>query len=285
VPTNPSQLDLRPGRRAFTLVEILVAVAIVLLLVGLILFGGKAIRESSRRSAAQQQLALISKGIDQYAAFWPKWKIGGLVLSDQGWPDFIGGRLFDPAVFTTIVPFNNHLTYDVMGGIPWPRPINENQDYVGIGDVLGANVCLAYALTATAGRGPYLSPDDTTILKDVLDPGLMDAFNRTGDAAAIRLNPLLPGWLNSTISAARRAQVLVDPWGTPYRYFWVYRDAQAYSGFRPVPTALLTSPDLRTAEGFVLESAGPDKRFGNVWKASPTAVEIRDAADNLMVRP
>jgi len=285
VPTSTSQLDIRPGRRAFTLVEVLVTAAIVLLLVGLVLFGGKAIRESSRRSAAQQQLALISKGIDQYAAFWPKWKIGGLVLSDQGWPDFIGGRLFDPAVFTTIIPFNDHLTFDVMGGIfTRPLPVAENQDYVGRGDVLGGNVCLAYALTAVAGHGPYLSPDDTTILKDVLDPGLMDAFNRTGDAAAIRLNPLLPAWLNAT-SAARRAQVLVDPLGTPYRYFWVYRDASAYDGWLPVTRANASDPQWRRAEGFVLESAGPDKRFGNVWKASPTAMEIRDAADNLMVRP
>jgi hypothetical protein len=171
-----------------------------------------------------------------------------------------------------------------MGGILRPLPAAENQDYVGSGDVLGGNVCLAYALTATAGHGPYLSPDDTTILKDVLDPGLMDAFNRTGDAAAIRLNPLLPAWLNAT-SAARRAQVLVDPWGTTYRYFWIYRDASAYSGFLPVPTALLTSLALRPAEGFVLESAGPDKRFGNVWKPSPSAPEIADAADNLTIKP
>ena len=41
----------------------------------------------------------------------------------------------------------------------------------------------------------------------------------------------------------------------------------------------------KTAIGYVLESAWPDKRFGNVWKANPTAKEIEDAADNISKVP
>jgi prepilin-type N-terminal cleavage/methylation domain-containing protein len=279
-----SQLDSRPGRRAFTLVEVLVAMTIVLLLIGLVLFGGKAIRESAREAEARQQMALISKAVDQYAAFWPKWQIGGVTLSDKGWPDFIAGRLFDPAVFITITPFNDHVTYNVTSGIQRPLPINQNRDYVGAGDVLGANACLAYALTSTAGRGPYLAPDDGTIIKDPLDPGLMEDFNQTGCAAAIRSNPLLPA-LQGTTSIARRAQILADPWGSPYRYFWVSRDANAHAGWLPVFTADTTNQFFRKAEGFVLESAGPDRRFGNIWKILPTNQEIADAADNMTIRP
>lgn len=39
----------------------------------------------------------------------------------------------------------------------------------------------------------------------------------------------------------------------------------------------------QVAAGYVLESAGPDKRFGNVWKINPTTQEIADAEDNPVI--
>lgn len=149
--------------------------------------------------------------------------------------------------------------------------------------------------------------DDNALLKDVTNPVLLEGFHKTGDTGAVLANPLLPGYVGGP-SAARHAQVLVDPWGTPYRYFWVYRDAEpdpgarAYRGYLPVDygafllgdgadggvdNAAFYQPDgtRKTAVGYVLESAGPNKKFGNVWKIDPFAPEYRDAADNFTVTP
>ena len=275
--------------------EVLTVLTILLVLLSIVVLGAKAVRESGRRSAAQEQLALIGHAIDEYASYWPKWKTAGVVVADRGWPDFTGGRLFDPAVFVTIDPFNNHLTfkgyYSTPGvkdasGVLRPLPSENHCDYVGIGDVLSGNICLAYSLTAASGKGPYLADNDQAVLKDVTDPVLLETFSMTGDVQKVKDKPLLPGYKSAPELGAKHAQVLVDPWGTPYRYFWAYRDATAYTGWRPVKTADSADPAFRVAEGFVLESAGPNKRFGNLWEqTTPTQREYEEAADNLTLRP
>ena len=182
VRTRVQTLSRPVGLKGFTLVEVLTVLTILLVLVGIVVLGAKAIRESGRRTTAQEQLALIGKAIDEYASYWPKWKTAGVVVAERGWPDFIGGRLFDPTVFVTIIPFNDHLTFkgyyttagvkDPVSGVRRPLPIDRNPDYVGIGDVLSGNICLAYSLTAASGKGPYLADNDRAVLKDVTDPGL-----------------------------------------------------------------------------------------------------------------
>jgi prepilin-type N-terminal cleavage/methylation domain-containing protein len=268
-------------RRGFTLLEALIAVTILLVLTGIVVVGGKAVRDARRRSTAEQQIAMIAQAIDQYAAFWPKWKVGGVVVAEKGWPDYIAGHLFETGTFEVITGFNDHLTFGMEGGI---LRVSEGHDVVGLGDVLSANICLAYSLTAGSGKGPYVPADDNALLKDVTDPVLLEGFRKTDDAGAVLANPLLPGYVGGP-SAARHAQVLVDPWGSPYRYFWVYRGSSAYRGYLPVETADVADADFRTAVGFVLESAGPNRKFGNVWKIDPLTPEYRDAADNFTVTP
>ena len=41
----------------------------------------------------------------------------------------------------------------------------------------------------------------------------------------------------------------------------------------------------KKAVGYVLESAGPDKRFGNIWQRSPSLRDMERAEDNLIVMP
>lgn len=276
------------------MVEALAALAILLVLIGVVILGASAVRESGRRSTAQSQLALMAQAIDQYVSFWPKWKIGGVVVAERGWPDFNGQRLFHPDVFELIDPFNNRPTfevyYDTVGvpndsGVVRAPPADKNLDYVGRGDVLSANICLAYALTASSGKGPYLPPDDLGVLKDITDSVVLKSLAETGDVDIILSNPLLPAYQAAPSIGAKHGQVLVDPWGTPYRYFWVYRDSAAQLGWRPVETTDLVSAAFRVAEGYVLESAGPDRRFGNLWKETPTEREFMDAADNLTLKP
>ncbi len=282
-------------RRGFTLLEVLIVVGLVSLLIGVAMVAGNAVRQSRRLATAEQQMAMVSQAIDQYASFWPRWEAGGgRVVAEKGWPDFIGWRLFTPTAdggpYYSIDPMNNHTTFDlvdvVASGVERHPP---GFDYVGVGNVLGANICLAYSLTAELGEGPYLPADDDALIKDVTDPVLMDGFNKTGDAGTVMANPMLPWHVAAGSSGSRHAQVLVDPWGTPYRYFWVYRDSAAYRGFLPVWSADFSDPDNLppTAIGFVLESAGPNRKFGNVWQVSVDVddYDIRESADNLVVTP
>ncbi len=261
------------GHRGLTLVEMLVGIAIFSVLVGAIIIGARAMYGSQRADAARQQLALLSSAIDRYASFWPQWKVGSTVAAERGWPDYIPGRLFVAGADSyESQPFNGDFNYIISGagsGV-LEDPTGETEDKVQAGgDVLGGNICLAYSLLSATGKGPYLQVDD--------DQALLKDISAVDGSAAF---PLLPA--RTAAGMARRKLALVDPWGTPYRYFWVYRDQSAYQGFMPITTADTGDSEFHLAEGFVLESAGPDRKFGNIWKYNPTLEEVVRAKDNIL---
>lgn len=251
--------------------ELLVTIGILGVLGGLVLLTSRMIYASQARSTARQQIALIAAAIDGYACFWPKWQAkdaAGLsfTIADRGWPDYIPFRLFAAPPFNVIPGFNNSPLFDVEDGV---ARTTIGEDRVDKGDVLAANASLAYSLTAAVGDGPFLKlDDDRALLRDV----------RQVDVNA---DPLLPA------PVGRPAQVFVDPWKTPYRYFWVHRESAAHKGYLPIDDAsrIPTDPDFRIAIGYILESAGPDQRFGNVWKVGPSQQQINDADDNLTIMP
>lgn len=290
------------NRGGFTMLELMVAIAIIVALVSLVVLGARAAHNYSRNSNAKQQIKLIANAIDAYASFWPRWTVGNVVVADKGWPDFCPGRLFASTANGGPFPpdpggFNVSVTYDNDGGNSGIS-YNASGDMVLVeGDVEYSAECLVYALSSSSGKGPYI--------KDEMK-GELQTTHET------ELYPTMSGTDN------RPRGEYVDPWGTPYRYFWVYRDPNGpqgggkgllpvnYAAFRPgalpggvntsgVTGFYFTSPTgqvlPKTAIGYVLESAGPDKRFGNVWKAHPNPMdpvskkEIEDAADNLMITP
>lgn len=272
------------------------SVTILAVVTGLVIVGSRALLASQNRSAARQQLALIADAVDRYAAAWPRWEVAGVVLADKGWPDHVAGRLFLPGAdtFSQINGFNDDLDFDLTNPVPMPpTPLNQ--------DAFSANICLTYALTSASNKGPYLIVDDAAAL-----------LQSVAEVVPAITDPLLPApqGVNAArqgTTGAQRARLLVDPWGTPYRYFWVYHDFEtnlaqrAYKGFLPVdygaflpgmasggadnPLMFQPTGQRKTAIGFVLESAGPDRTFGNVWKVNPTAQEINAAADNLIRMP
>ena len=289
-----------------TLVEILVALSILLVLFGIVVMTSKIAGDSRRRSTAQQQMAQLGAAINQYASFWPAWNIGGTMYSQKGWPDFIPARLF-ASPYTTVPGFNDaaRIKFDVNNGVTRYNPLNENYDIVSPAlypadqpdqvSVFDANVALAYQLTAPVGKGPYLRVGEQTVLVDIQNEKVISPIALLNPPQPIT-DPFYP----SNGSGSTRAQVLIDPWGTPLRYFWVYRPKTlpvgqiAYRGFLPVVTADVADPNFRIADGFVLESAGPDKKFGNVWKLVPDPLpanfetndtDIRFAADNIIISP
>jgi len=276
-------------REAFTLIELMVVIAIIAVLTSIAIVATSAARNAMKKTTAQQQLELIANAIEQYASFWPRWEVGGVVVAEQGWPDFIPGRLFatgQSGPFALAPAFNNHVTFDIDGpdsGISYDP---SGDMVVDEGDVDHAGETLYYALSAASGKGPYMTDE------------------MRGDLQETHPDDTYPGLAGSS---GKLRSKFVDPWGTPFRYFWVYRHAEtssnqkAFKGFLPVDYGAflpgigsnggVNNPAFaqqgvgnarQTAVGFVIESAGPDKKFGNVWKINPTQMDIDRADDNLV---
>ncbi|MFH1418341.1 MAG: type II secretion system protein [Planctomycetota bacterium] len=274
----------RTARRGMTLVEMLVSIVLIVVLIGLLVVGGKTVRRSRMRAAAEQQMATITASIEQYAAFWPRWEsftpTGKILVSDKGWPDFSPGRLFTPGVFQVLAGFNDSLAFDVTD-IFYSKQRDSYEDPDAMfspGDVLNANSCLAYSLSSESGKGPFIADAEGMNLLDITRVHKQET------------DPVYPPYVGQT--GGERRLVFVDPWGTPYRYFWVYRDSEpdltlrAYRGYLPVETADIDHARFRKADTFVLESAGPDGEFGNVWaQQNDPLLDVDRAFDNLIVMP
>jgi hypothetical protein len=264
-----------------------VVAAILLALFSVLIVGGGAVRSSRRQAQAQTQLALLAAAIAQYTAAWPAWQVEGLAVADKGWPDLFPGRLFQQPQFTVVAGYTD-------------APSNPFEfDLTDPDDVVRANTCLAYCLTSPAGRGPFIRDRQVAGFEPIL-----------------KLFPSLgtpPNYPQPTGGpSAHHREIIVDPWGTPLRFFWVYRDrlprnpapGEHMPGFLPVdygpaqggvaiPGILndlfFQDPGVnrlpKVAVGFVLESAGPDRKYGNAWKISASSQELAEAADNLALRP
>ena len=269
-------------RRGLSLVEMIVVLAIITVLAGIVLVSSKVLSGSRRQAIAKQQLALLSTAIDRYASFWPAWKVGNVVVAEKGWPDFNPERLFPTTAFSTVTDFND-------GDFRFVT-----QPQFDALNMLNGNACLVFALQVPIGKGPYITHHADVNLR------LASEIQRPLPQPQY---PTLAG-----VTENKMRELIVDPWGTPIRYFWVYRDNESnasnrsYTGYLPVGYGAIffgagaggiDNADFlqadgvtrQTAVGFVLESAGPDKLFGHVWKVNPTQQEIDQASDNLMIKP
>lgn len=273
-----------------TLTEILVVVTILSVLAGAVLVSSRLIGDARKVSRARMQLNLLSQAIERYAEFWPAWRLFDpsanqyRPIADKGWPDFIASRQFPSPPYSSVTNFND-------GPPSITLPLQEWSLASMNRDLLASNACLVFALSAKTGKGPYFDADDSQLL---------DLRTYKGGIA----EPLYPA-LGAAQASSRK--LIMDPWGTPIRYFWVYRDAtpasgnRAHFGYLPVdygpyhvgagagnindPAFYQPTGEAKIAVGYVLESAGPNRKFGNLWKFNPTPAELDDASDNLILKP
>lgn len=264
----------RAGSRGMTLPELLVAVAILLLIFSLVFLTARTVLGSSRRTRAQAQLQLLAAAIDRYAAAWPMWRDAtGNPVADKAWPHWSPWALFPNPPYDYSVAGNCGMVNTAVSA-PGDDDLSNASGFTGRDDVGQTSACLAYSL--------FMPTMGQSVMKD--DSGV---FTMVSD----RTYPVLvPGGTATSI------RVTLDPWGHPIRYLWVIRDADPLntSGWKAIscadPTMAgvndpNTDPFFARAQGYVLESAGADGRYGNRWKRSATAQELLDAEDNIVVQP
>ncbi len=279
--TECGEDDVGPGAsdrrltRGLTLVEVLVTVGIILVLFTLMVVSTRAIQASARQSRAAAQVRLIAEAVEAYAEAWTVWRLSaGQPVADRAWPHWSAWAQFPSPPYVFPPPSPNC----PMVNAPWQNVADDDAtDAVGLPtgrqDVESSAACLAYALL-TPAMGKTLMPEAESAFP------IKDGCAYPALAPATTASPL---------------RLVLDAWGAPVRYFWVARDADSYSGWRMITSAdpndaqspAIGPPDpfFAVAQGFVLESAGPDGRFGNVWKRGPSQSEVDAAADNVTVRP
>lgn len=270
----------RSMRRAagFTLVELLVAITIVVLLTGIVVMTGRSIHKGMANTQAKTQIALLADAINKYSAAWPAWKdAAGRPLAQRGWPHWSPTHLFPTS---GLQPYSGEAGFNDPGGllIVEPRVIGDDDSTNGRGDVEVIGETLAYQLTSAARGAPVLADPQGALVKSH-DP----------TSGPTKLYPRL-----ASETSAQPRRELVDPWGTIYRYAWLARDSQTPKGWRAITSSDTTrtandastgGPQFAVAEAVVLESAGPDGKFGNIWKRNASPTDIADAEDNESVKP
>jgi prepilin-type N-terminal cleavage/methylation domain-containing protein/prepilin-type processing-associated H-X9-DG protein len=156
-----SQFQGRPRRSGFTVIELLVAIAIVAALAGLIMAAHGAVRERARRTACLSNLRQLGEAFRLYAA-----DHDGMVppydtdwTHTIAWPPSDAGYYSDGAIFTVLRPY---------GATPeiWHCP---SDPYVGLPPHSYGDCRLDHRLTSYMAGHPYeprdiFSPDESTTI-------------------------------------------------------------------------------------------------------------------------
>jgi len=267
-----------------TLTELLVAIAIVAVLSTVLIVTGGTVQKSFKITRAKNQFSVLSTAIELYTQAWKPWVApNGTKLSEKGLPDWSGRRLF-PRTTDPLYPGTFDSLWDINDPSQTTRLLMDDDDDVssnGRRDVEFAGECLAWGLLTEYGSGPFLKDPPQGLVNFEHD----ERYPARGLAGE-----------------ARKEMEFEDPWDAPIRFMWVARDPQTHSGWRtvlssdyladdpPATNGAEGGPLCVKAEGFVLESAGPDGKFGNEWRrweSDPAGHEASEssAADNIVVKP
>jgi prepilin-type N-terminal cleavage/methylation domain-containing protein len=216
-------------KRAFTLIEMVLVVAVIVILVSMVIGIAKRIDDQGKERLCRNTLALIDNALEQFRDFGYEYKgsYAGLGLDfPLDCNDFVVTNLPDA--------FEDTLRYALY---PPPLPITT----IIISPEAG------YDLNFSGSAAMYFilsQVPDCRITLDKIDKSLLTNTGSDGSAINISINI---GGVVTTLPFLR----IIDPWKTPLNYD--YYDEVAYP-FLPDPETRKTFP--------VITSAGADKRFG-----------------------
>ena len=177
-----------PERRGFTLIEVLVVIAIIGVLVGLLLPAVQAAREAARRIQCTNNLKQIALATHSYADIWATLPRGGFlqrISAGSGLYDSAGNPYISGSVFLVLLPYlEQRPIYDAMNfqvniftainatvsatgiatlwcpsdsGIGDPQTLPDGSFYDS-----GPSRCITPAMPATSGPGTWAGLRSTT---------------------------------------------------------------------------------------------------------------------------
>jgi prepilin-type N-terminal cleavage/methylation domain-containing protein len=227
-------------KRAFTLIEMILVVAIIVILVSMVVGVAKRIDDQGKERLCRNTLALIDNALEQFRDFGYEYK--------------------DPYFAGLVFPLDCN-SFPVTSGFP----------YLNLQDTLYRNIYPTAALPFPVVIGGAYDPNfsgsaamyfilsqvpECRITLDKIDKSLLTNTGSDGSAINISINI---GGVVTTLPFLR----INDPWKMPLNYDY-YPDLEDYQAEYPSATweqyveyrnrAKLTFP--------VITSAGADKRFG-----------------------
>lgn len=213
-------------RRGFTLLELLVVVAIIALLVGILIPAMGLLRRQGNNAAATGQLHSISTGLEQYHADFGIYPASSLIDPTTG-----GG---------------SNSTYDANGAAKSPL--------LGRGDALLAEAMMGYLPYDVDGAGPKNSNGSAS--PSPTDPGLgfrtrqnLSGKNQNGMGGKI-YGPYVANDKGFSLQTANGLGFFVDPWGNSVLYYRA-TGSQLPTGQMATPFTIFTkaSQQLGTNSG------------------------------------
>jgi prepilin-type N-terminal cleavage/methylation domain-containing protein len=258
----------------FTLVEILVTVAILAILGTVTVMMVSGVNKKAKISQANSQMTMIGSAIEAFKDATGKYP---LAVPYDAWaadwdtatPDFIG-----------IVGGDDWKEYfadedtDDLPDFKWDTtpanvyPTNIQMLTFQLAQEPSANAILNRIKENTGGREQVKM--DVTAMPE-------EKWQTATDLCELK-HPL--------DDQLRKTFQLLDPWGTPYRYWnattlkWAKEIASPKAAW-PDSVIELLAEKLQAANwGFFLESAGPDRKFG--WVGDSTSIlDVQEAEDNI----
>lgn len=142
---QPRGLRSDPARAGFTLVELLVVLAIIGILIGLLLPAVQSVREASRRMQCQNNLRQIGLALHNYHAAFRKFPPGGIEVR----PEFADGKQFAWSAF--LLPFLEQSAVYVL--IDFDRPFDDPVNDEAAASVIETFLCPSTSRLKLQSRG------------------------------------------------------------------------------------------------------------------------------------
>jgi prepilin-type N-terminal cleavage/methylation domain-containing protein len=245
-------------RAGFTLIELMVVMAIIALMLSLLMSGVQRVRIAAKRSTAHTEIRELGQGISMFKQkFSVDYVPSKIVLREDG-----------AYVLNGPDPVQNKLELDSVNWLKaaWPHltfPIDWNQnnttDTTPV--ILEGDQCLVFFLGGINENGQLTG--FSTNKRNPMDP---NTGQRIGPFIQFQVDRLVARPGTSGGNAGFRSYI--DPWkAQPYLYFTSYGKQKGYS---TTETTLGVNPYIDPAtlkgkliDGFQIICAGDDKTFGS----------------------
>ena len=276
----------RAARRAFTLLEIMIVIGVILTLMTLVLGVGSALLRNAEKSQVESAMAILESALNEYEA-----QLGRQMTFNGAWNAGGTQQLFPPGINAG----TGDALFDVRdAGIP-PAPANgANAPIMWAARARGAGVFAVNLLRQLESVRPILAGISPGLLRPEPNAPDYPARNIGGTGATL----YVPSAKQTAGPRDSSRSEFVDPWSNRIAFVFpgrAYRFGSEPAGSLPDADGTVRTPyenvfGVCTNRRICLVSAGADGLFGLPGEITPAAqdtVTARaiSAADNIYLYP